>query len=175
MRFGRRGLPELVHEFPIDPPAVPFISDKSLLHPPACSRRLLSSLPTPPQATAEKSPVLSALSPPRGFLSLGGAPSLPLNLTPHTASWAPSHREEGMGAPIVGRECGAVRPDRRGLHREPQLRGDPGIVLCPAPQQALRRQPALFLSFSPPLSLSLSFSDPGESWARRRSPCRSPM
>ena len=78
MRFGRRGLPELVHEFPIDPPVVPFISDKSLRTPAWLLRRLFfHSLPLPVRLQ-RKGPRLMPRSPVCGFSSPGGAPSPPL-------------------------------------------------------------------------------------------------
>lgn len=50
---------------------------------------------------------------------------------------------------MEGRECWAeVRQGRRDYTRSPNFWGDPGIALCPAPQQALRWQPARSLACS---------------------------
>lgn len=155
MRFGRRGLPELVHEFPIDPPAVPFISDKALLHPPACSRRLLShSLPLPSDCR-EKPGAQCPLAPMWVPLSRRSPQSAP-HLTPRTDSWAPSRREEGMGA-YGRRRMRAVRQDRRGLHREPQHpRGSRDCSRPSAPTGPPAATCPLPLFLSPSFSLSLS-------------------
>lgn len=82
MRFGRRGLPELVHEFSIDPPAVPFISDKSFRAPARLLPTPPLSLPTPPRAAAREKPHAQWLSPPSGFPSLGEDPSPPRTSLP---------------------------------------------------------------------------------------------
>lgn len=173
MRFGRRGLPELVHEFPIDPPAVPFISDKSLRAPACLLRRLFShSLPLPMRLEG-KAP--GSVPFPRVGSPLQAEPleRPSLKFSARTlGAGAPSRREEGLrrGAK-EGRECQAeVKQDRRGHTRSPNFGGEPGIALCPAPQQALGWQPAC--------SFSLSLPPSPRSWrgeARRRSPRRSPM
>ena len=91
------------------------------------------------------------------------SPQAVSHLTPHTDSWAPRRPEEGMGAYGRQRMRGGGEAGQEGLHREPQLPRGSGIVLCPAPQQALQRQPALFLSLSLSFSVSLSLI-PERAW-----------
>lgn len=137
------------------------------VHPPACSRRLLShSLPLPMRLQS-KAPRSVPLAPKWVPLSRAEPPVRPSRHAPHRRrvhGLRPvSRRGQGLSE---GTECWAEgRQDRRGYTGSPNFRGDPGIALCPAPQQALQWQPAL----------SLSPSDLGESQARRRSPLRSPM
>lgn len=157
MRFGRRGLPELVHEFSIDPPAVPFISDKPLrVHPPAGSPRLLSLAPSssssPGSERPEKSSTLSASRPRSGSPrppSLGQDPSPPppLPSLPHADAGCtgllPSGREQGQG-PTEAEKAGRGRAGHEGAARgAPTSPGILGMALCaPGPREALRGPPA---------------------------------
>lgn len=131
MRFGRRGLPELVHEFSIDPPAVPFISDKPLGAP----ARLLLSLPPPPHAAPEDRSTLGASRPRVGSpLSPGRAPGL-LSLLPTRTrgpDGPPRLGRRGRG-PRRQRMRAEARRDTRGDTGSPNFRGYPGIAPAQGP------------------------------------------
>lgn len=115
MRFGRRGLPELVHAFSIDPLAVPFISDKPLRAPALQLPTPPRSPPTPPHPAAEKSPKLSAPRP-QWATHFEEPPvrqplSCPRGRRAHGLPLGPGRR----WSPLAGTECQAeVRQDRRG-------------------------------------------------------------
>lgn len=145
MRFGRRGLPELVHEFSIDPPAVPFISDKPLRAPACLLPTPPLSFPPPPHAAAREKLHAQCLSPPSGFPSLGKDPRPPLTSLPTQTrrvrtGLLPSGGREGAHE---GRGCGLRRGRTRGGYTgSPNFRGYLGIALCPGPHEALRWHPA---------------------------------
>jgi hypothetical protein len=153
MRFGKQGLPELVHEFPIDPPAVPFISDKSLAHRPLAPHA--SSLtPYPSASGCGEKPQAQCPSPPVGA-PFEAEPSAHQSLnSPHR------RRLHGSLSPWGGAETlreqrmlGGGRAGQEGIHREPQLlRGSRDCALPSAPRGppvttcSLSRSPSLCLS-----------------------------
>lgn len=182
MRFGRRGLPELVHEFPIDPPAVPFISDKSLARPPSSAPRLPSHPPTPPHPAAEKSPMLHPRSaPPVGPPPEAARPAPPVTaLLPHAGTHTHTHTHSrslsrctsslppwgGDASRPKAADGGRRKAGLEGLPRQPRpLRGSGHRALPSAPT-------------GPPGATCWLWRSPwdlGEGRARRGSPRRSPM
>lgn len=168
MRFGRRGLPELVHAFSIDPLAVPFISDKPLRAPALQLPTPPRSPPTPPHPAAEKSPKLSAPRP-QWATHFEEEPPVrqPLNCPrgrrAHGLPLGPGRRWSSL----AGTECQAeVRQDRRGNVGTPTSRasGDRALPRA-APGQALGRD-----RLAPAFACALRHSDLRESAARRGRP-----
>lgn len=138
------------------------------VHPPACSRRLLShSLPLP-MRLQRKAPRSVPVAPKWVPLSRAEPPVRPSLHSPTQTqgAWARSHSEEGIGAFGKQRMLGRGEAGQEGLQREPQLqRGSRACALPSAPT-------------GPPVatcSLSLPLRSWRESKARRRSPLRSPM